>query len=433
MKKLMVGMLLMSIQHYCFSEEFVFDFQDFPAATFGPPGASGFTAGNVRFFPIRAEDGDIFYHIHAEDIDRNQDKELVHHADAGGWFIQPADEVTPFAVKRWVIEKIKYTDTQGPVQPLVVDGYLAGQKVATVEIPIDITLGSYEFPDEFGNLDKFEVYFKTWRGKKPADADPNTGVGGTVSWNISIDDMVVATVDPITNPPVTGVFPKEGMWWNPKRSGHGLDIEFNGTNLAVAWYTYNDDGTPTWYLAAGPFSGTNWTEQLSTFTWDGTKADGSSVGTITLEFTDPTHASFSWVIDGVAGNEPIEYFVTSSKPTSRDYTGLWFEPTLSGYGLTVSNQGDTEFSILYFYNDQGQPRWVLGVKGDSDTYVLEQFTEGFCPVCDFKAPQNTPAGTITRSFSSSSKGALSTDIDLTSPLSGAWKIDNAQIVNLSNP
>ncbi len=240
---------------------------------------------------------------------------------------------------------------------------------------------------------------------------------------------------PVTPPPPNGnIFPKEGMWWNPQRSGHGVDIEYDGTNIAIAWYTYNDDGTPTWYLAAGPFSGNNWTGKLDAYTWDGTKADATTVGTATFEFTDQTHAKFSWVIDGTAGNEPFEYFVTSDQPTTLDTTGLWFEPAKPGYGLTISTQGNTEFGILYFYDDQGQPRWALGVKEDSDTYALNQFSGGFCPVCDLTAPETKPAGTIMRTFTDQSKGVLSTDIQLTTPLTGSWKIDNAQIKNLSfNP
>lgn len=434
MRKLIMAVLLMSVQHYSYCEEFIFDFQDFPAAVFGPPGASGFTVGNVRFLPIRAEDGDIFYHIHAEDIDRNQDKELVHHADAGGWFVQPEDEITPFAVKSWVFEKINYTDTQGPIQPLVVEGFLQGQKVASLEFTNDTQLGQYEFPAEFGKVDRLEVFFKTWRGRKPADADPNTGVGGTISWNIAIDDMVVATVDSSTNPPVTSIIPKDGLWWNPSRSGHGVDLQYDGTNLIAVWYTYNEDGTPTWYLASGPLTGNTWTASLDTYTWDGSKATASSVGTITFEFKDTTHADLSWVINGVSGSEPFEFFVTSTEPTTNDNTGIWFEPAKPGYGVSISSQGNTEFAVVYFYDDQGDPRWALGVKeGNSMTYSLDQFTSGFCPVCDKTDSITQAVGTLTRQFTSSSAGILSIDFTLNDPLSGAWIINDAQIVNLSNP
>jgi hypothetical protein len=435
----MVIELFVLLQQSVFAEEILYDFDGlpttFPTAVFGPPTASGHKSGILRFFPIRALDGDLLYHIHFEDVDisfqsRDGDLELYHHADAGGWFVESIDG-NPFSLDQWMIERLFYSDDSGDIKPLVVDGYLENVLVASVKLD-NGTQGLYRLPDEFHKIDKFEVYFDTWRGRKPDDTNSNTGSGGSIEWDIIIDDMVVHTLDNI--PPQTdGIFPQEGMWWNPARSGHGIDIEYDGANLAIAWYTYNEDGSPTWYLASGPFSGTNWTAQLDTFTWDGTKADGSSVGTATLKLTDKTHATFSWVIDGVAGNEPVEYFVTSNKTTAQDYTGLWFEPAKSGYGLTVSNQGDAEFSILYFYDDQGKPRWVLGVKGDSDTYILEQFTNGFCPICSLTVPDHTSAGTITRSFTNASKGILSTDIQLSGPLSGDWKVNNAQIINLSNP
>jgi len=427
MKNWIFMMLLITTQQPGFAEEFLFDFEDFPSAIFGPPSASGFAAGNVRFFPIRAEDGSIFYHIHAEDINRDGDKELVHHADAGGWFIQPEDEMTPFAVKRWGIEKIQYSNPSGSVQPLVVDGYLNKQKVASIEIPVDTQPGSFEFPSDFGKLDRLEVYFKTWRAKKPAD-------NSEINWNISIDNLVISTVDASTDPPVNPVFPKQGLWWDPARSGHGIDIQFDGANLIAVWYTYHDDGTPTWYLASGPFTGTSWSSRLDTYTWDESKATATPVGSITFQFNDATHANLSWDINGISGREPFEFFVISNDPTVNDYTGVWFEPAKPGYGLSVSTQGNREFSVLYFYDDQGKPRWALGVNDNhAITYSLDQYTQGFCPVCTQTTPVAKMLGTISREFSSQSSGTLSVDFNLAEPLSGAWTIDNAQIINLSNP
>ena len=134
-----------------------------------------------------------------------------------------------------------------------------------------------------------------------------------------------------TRPPhryrIGSIIPKDGLWWNPARSGHGVDVQYDGVNLIMVWYTYNNDGTPTWYLASGPLSGTQPGHQVWIHMFGmAAKASATSVGTATIDFKDATHADFSWVINGTAGTEPFEFFVTSSDQTLNDYTGIWFEP-----------------------------------------------------------------------------------------------------------
>ena len=43
--------------------------------------------------------------------------------------------------------------------------------------------------------------------------------------------------------------PTPGEYYNPLRSGHGIFISQAGGQQVVDWYTYADDGTPTWYAA----------------------------------------------------------------------------------------------------------------------------------------------------------------------------------------
>ncbi len=422
------------------AEEVTIEFETAPRAIFGEPRGNGYIEKGFAVLPIGSVDGFTTLHVHGKNAagDQNQDQELVHHADAGGWFmISDNPSASQFAVDKMEIARLDYVDNRpgGAEQPLVIDGYLADQKVATVELfENDNNIGEYVFPNEFQKIDRMEVYFKTWRGLKPEGTDSLTGAGGEADYNIIVDNIVASGTDTTAPPLPNTIVPKDGLWWDPARSGHGVDVQYDGVNLIMVWYTYNDDGTPTWYLASGPLSGKTWTSSLDTYVWDGSKASATSVGTATIDFKDATHADFSWVINGTAGTEPFEFFVTSSDQTLNDYTGIWFEPVKPGYGLSVSNQGNTEFSVLYFYDDQGQPRWALGVnEGDAATYTLDQFTEGFCPNCALKVPATKAVGTITREFTSQSAGVMSIDFDLLDPLSGPWKINDAQINNLSNP
>ncbi|MEE9425371.1 MAG: hypothetical protein V3V18_10410 [Methylococcales bacterium] len=433
------AILLLNIVNV-YADEVTIEFETATPAIFGEPRGNGYIEKGFATLPIASVDGFTTLHVHGKNAegDQNKDKELVHHADAGGWFITRENpEAGAFSVNTMEIAKLDYVDNRpgGIEQPLVIDGYLADQKVATVELfEDDNNIGDYLFPDTFQNIDRMEVYFKSWRGLKPEGSDPQTGAGGEADYNIIVDNIVIGTAGGTIPVTTDNIIPKDGLWWNPARSGHGIDVQYDGANLIMVWYTYNDDGTPTWYLASGPLSGKTWTSSLDTFVWDGTKASPTSVGTATIDFKDETHADFSWVINGTSGTEPFEFLVTSSDQTLNDYTGIWFEPAKPGYGLSVSNQGNTEFSVLYFYDDQGQPVWALGVnEGNTATYTLDQFTEGFCPNCELKVPVTKTVGTLTREFTSQSAGVISIDFDLVEPLSGPWKINDAQINNLSNP
>ena len=40
-----------------------------------------------------------------------------------------------------------------------------------------------------------------------------------------------------------------GLWWNANESGWGIHFTQRGVNLFAAWYTYDAQGNPKWYVA----------------------------------------------------------------------------------------------------------------------------------------------------------------------------------------
>jgi hypothetical protein len=44
---------------------------------------------------------------------------------------------------------------------------------------------------------------------------------------------------------------------------------------------------------------------------------------------------------------------------SPDPTGLWYDPAESGWGLTVSQQGDIAFAVLFVYDQADHPAWYV--------------------------------------------------------------------------
>jgi hypothetical protein len=43
--------------------------------------------------------------------------------------------------------------------------------------------------------------------------------------------------------------PEAGWWWNPQEPGRGFFLEWQGKQLFMAGYMYDDAGNPIWYLS----------------------------------------------------------------------------------------------------------------------------------------------------------------------------------------
>jgi hypothetical protein len=86
-----------------------------------------------------------------------------------------------------------------------------------------------------------------------------------------------------------------GMYYNAQRSGHGVSLsQANGVQMLI-WFTYLEDGTPTWYLAqaAAPAANTGWwTAPLYRSAWDGSANHSTRVGSVLVTPTDTN--KFIW-------------------------------------------------------------------------------------------------------------------------------------------
>ena len=49
----------------------------------------------------------------------------------------------------------------------------------------------------------------------------------------------------------TGLALKSATWWDPSEAGWGLFTIDQGNVLAPGWFTYDEDGEPTWFLVPG--------------------------------------------------------------------------------------------------------------------------------------------------------------------------------------
>lgn len=259
-----------------------------------------------------------------------------------------------------------------------------------------------------------------------------TGINGNQNDNSSIDRYY------LSSPGAAYVFStssqqklaNKGLWWNPSKPGSGFAIDINSNNdLTMIWYTYTFDGYPIWHLASAPISSNNWQADLFEFSWNGDIANSNQVGSVKISFHDSTHATLTWTLNTNNGSENMEFYAFNQD--SKTSIGTWYDASQPGFGLTQVNQGSTQVRIFYFYDQSGNPTWVMGsnlssmVTTEMDTYT------GSCPACLFKNPVATPAGTVTAKFSDPGNETLSTDINLSLPLSGSWQMIDAKISNLS--
>lgn len=117
-----------------------------------------------------------------------------------------------------------------------------------------------------------------------------------------------------TSGPPVPAFDYSDLWWNPRESGWGFNVIQHASNVIFAvMYTYQSPNRPMWYVLPGG----SWT---STTTYTGTlyRVTGSpanatfragdvvSVGTATLLFSDSSHATLTYSVDGVQVSKAIE-------------------------------------------------------------------------------------------------------------------------------
>ena len=106
------------------------------------------------------------------------------------------------------------------------------------------------------------------------------------------------------------------MWWNPNESGWGLNlIQHPSRVLFGVWYTYESDGTPTWFvMPEGTWtSSTTYTGPLFATTgpafnkaFNAAAVQPRQVGSGTVSFTSANTGTFTYSIDGVNGTKQIQ-------------------------------------------------------------------------------------------------------------------------------
>ncbi len=180
----------------------------------------------------------------------------------------------------------------------------------------------------------------------------------------------------------------QGLWWNPAESGWGISFAHQGDIIFATWFTYDAQGKPRWLIAelhrgAGsaysgavsavvgpPFGAAQWSAATET-----------AVGTATVTFTDGSHASFAYTVDGISRTKPIvpqqfgplpacTWGVQADLALATNFTDLWWNAGEPGWGIDFSHQGNIIFATWYTYDAGGNPWWLIAElhKGSGNAY-----------------------------------------------------------------
>ena len=227
--------------------------------------------------------------------------------------------------------------------------------------------------------------------------------------------------------------PRFGAYYNAQRSGSGIFFfPVASTQWGVIWYTYLEDGTPTWYIAAGPAPTTlngHWQSAVTRHVWNGSSSRATVIGSMQLSVRDAQHLQFTFDIDGVTGSESIEWLPLAgcAQPAGQSsrLDGFWFDPSEPGHGYSILAGASLQSVANYLYDDMGVARWTLGTGNlGNESMSMLQF-RGFCPTCTYVEPSFQTAGQAVLTQPNAAQTHLTVSNSLQLPLAGSWSRDHA--------
>lgn len=220
--------------------------------------------------------------------------------------------------------------------------------------------------------------------------------------------------------------PRFGAWYNPDRSGSGLFLYGFGSSWGFVWYSYLQDGTPTWYIgSASAPGGSHWSAPLLRMAWNGSTARPVEVGRIVIAVDSEDRLQFGYEVDGQFGSETLHWIggerCASVQSQMLDLNGLWYDVTNSGFGYSLDVSPNLEVVASFLYDDRGWPRWVLGAAqpfgaGGMD---LMQY-KGSCPLCAYVPVRTQSVGSLQVVYQGTVPVRLNAALDFAAPLSGSW-------------
>jgi hypothetical protein len=249
------------------------------------------------------------------------------------------------------------------------------------------------------------------------------------------------SVSPATSVQVIAAGPPnyEGLWWNSpagSESGWGINLAHQGGTIFATWFTYDQAGKAWWLdmtaqlTLTGDYSGTLFQQvgpPFNSVPFNPALVFGTAVGTGTLTFTSLNKATFTYTVNGITQTKTITRQVFGQLPTctfaiqtdltlAYNYQDLWWAAPAgseSGWGVNLTQQGQTIFATWFTYDLDQTPLWlsVTAPQAAAGTFSGTLYrttgppfnTTPFLPA----AVTATAVGTATFTFSDGNTGTFS--------------------------
>jgi len=273
--------------------------------------------------------------------------------------------------------------------------------------------------------------------------------------NSSAESSAVVTAS-VVQPPQIGTFPQAGMetmsgrgLWSPeaRQINQGVDLQAGGGGRFAVWYTYEEDGTPTFYITdTVPTDGLFFQAPLFRATSNDERLTLKTVGEVQITPIDSNRFMYAWRLNGNHGAEMFDPVsvggatcptIPEVGPEPVPLLGHWFSPDTTAGGVTLLITGSSEAWVRYYYDDLNEPRWIIAddelvptLPGGNLMEVVD--FRGFCSYCDEVEITREVVGTLERQFIDETTVREVSDFVAGAPLEASVNIDR-QITRLSNP
>jgi hypothetical protein len=174
---------------------------------------------------------------------------------------------------------------------------------------------------------------------------------------------------------------RSATWWIAAEGGWGLSVFDQGNVLVPAWFTYDLDGEPAWFLVAGAFAQPDGSYRGQLFRLTGTpfdRIDGPAtetttpLGTATLRYRGEDELEFEYDANGVLQRKTMARFPygartfgcsgtpATARAAATNYTDVWTGAGDNpGWGLTLFHIDDALFAAWYTYDTDHEPVFFI--------------------------------------------------------------------------
>ncbi len=185
-----------------------------------------------------------------------------------------------------------------------------------------------------------------------------------------------------------------GMWYDPARSGEGLQLEILSSDVAlVEWYTYDSLGKQRWIQGVGNIAGDSiqfpqvYTTQGGKFgpAFNPDDVKINVVGSLSLTFGDCNTGTFKYTAFGQSQTLPIQRLTLTmgagcapingvpGEPVQSyaGQSGSWYNATRSGEGFDLQWLANGAAVVTWYtYDASGNQVWLLGVGSQQGNAIV---------------------------------------------------------------